>query len=155
MMINEPVEVSAAESSLIAAQIEDVFKFISDPETRVDPVTPLDARRKIKDDSGQDSLGECELKIAGRVLHYEILSTVFEPPTRLVAEMRGDVIGEQKYILAEETGGTRLNLELKFVVPLDWPSYYREEPTRGLFAETLVSQTLANIKSALETESAS
>jgi hypothetical protein len=30
--------------------------------------------------------------------------------------------------------------------------YYRVEPTRTLFAETLVSQTLANIKAALEME---
>ncbi len=154
-MTIDPIEVSAGESVLIAAPIEAIFKFISDPETRVDPVTPLDARRKTQSGLGKDSQGECELKMAGRVLHYEIRSTVFEPPTRLVAVMQGDVTGEQRYILAEEAGGTRLNLELKYFVPPDWPSYYREEPTRTLFAKTLVSQTLANIQSTLETELAS
>jgi hypothetical protein len=70
----------------------------------------------------------------------------------LVAEMQGDVTGEQRFTLAEEAGGTRLNLDLQYIVPPNWPSYYRVEPTRTLFAETLVSQTLANIKAALEME---
>lgn len=148
----EAIQVMAGGDIFIAAPIEMVFKFISDPETRVDPVTPLDARRKVEGELDQDSLGECELKIAGRVLQYEIRSKVFEPPTLLVAEMQGDVTGEQTYTLAEESDGTRLNIDLKFSVPPDWPSYYRVEPTRTLFAETLVSQTLANIKAALEME---
>lgn len=151
-MAFEAIQVEAGGGILIAAPIEVVFKFISDPETRIDPVTPLDARRKTEGELGQDSLGECELKIAGRVLQYEIRSKVFEPPTLLVAEMQGDVTGEQRYTLAEEAGGTRLNIDLKYDVPPDWPSYYREEPTRTPFAETLVSQTLANIKAALEME---
>jgi carbon monoxide dehydrogenase subunit G len=149
-MAFEDIQVEAGGEVLISAPISVVFKFISDPETRVDPVTPLDARRMTKDDPSQDSLGECELKIAGRILHYEIISKVFEPPTRLVAEMQGDVTGEQRFTLAEEAGSTRLQLDLEYVVPPDWPSYYRDEPTRTLFAETLVAQTLANIKAALE-----
>jgi hypothetical protein len=151
-MAFEAIEVEAGDGILIAASIDAVFKFISDPETRIDPVTPLDARRKVEGELGEDSLGECELKIAGRVLQYEIRSKVFEPPTRLVAEMQGDVTGEQRYHLAEEPDGTRLNIDLIYFVPPDWPSYYRVEPTRTLFAETLVSQTLANIKAALEIE---
>jgi hypothetical protein len=66
--------------------------------------------------------------------------------------MHGDVTGEQRFTLAEETGGTRLNVDLKYFVPPEWPSYYREAPTRDLFAETLVSQTLVNIKAELEME---
>jgi carbon monoxide dehydrogenase subunit G len=151
-MAFESVEVEAGGGILIAAPIDLVFKFVSDPDTRVDAVTPLDARKVAKGELGQDSLGECELKIAGRVLRYVIRSKVFEPPTRLIAEMQGDVTGEQRFTLAEEGGATRLNLDLKYLVPPDWPSYYREEPTRSLFAETLVSQTLANIKAALEKE---
>lgn len=151
-MAFETIQVEAEGNVLIAALIEEVFKFISDPETRVDPVTPLDARRKVQVEPGRDSLGECELKIAGQVLQYKIRSKVFEPPTRLVAEMEGDVTGEQRFTLTEEEGGTRLNLDLKYSVPPNWPSYYRVEPTRTLFAETLVSQTLANIKAALEME---
>jgi carbon monoxide dehydrogenase subunit G len=148
----EAIKVEAGGEILIAAPIDEVFKIISDPETRIDPVTPLDARRKIQAEPDQDSLGECELKIAGRVLQYEIRSKVFEPPTRLIAEMHGDVTGEQRFTLAEETGGTRLNVDLKYFVPPEWPSYYREAPTRDLFAETLVSQTLVNIKAELEME---
>ena len=151
-MVFEAIQVEAGSGVLIAAPIEVVFKFISHPETRVDAVTPLDARRKAEGEPGQDSLGECELKIAGRVLHYEIRSKVFEPPTRFVAEMQGDVTGDQRFTLTKEAGGTRLNLDLKYIVPPSWPSYYRMEPTRTLFAETLVSQTLANIKAALEME---
>ena len=151
-MAFEAIQVEAGGGVLIAAPIEVVFNFISDRETRVNAVTPLDARRKAEGEPGQDSLGECELKIAGRVLHYEIRSKVFEPPTRFVAEMQGDVTGDQRFTLTKEAGGTRLNLDLKYIVPPSWPSYYRVEPTRTLFAETLVSQTLANIKAALEME---
>jgi carbon monoxide dehydrogenase subunit G len=151
-MALEVIQVEAGGGVLISAPIDVVFKFVSDPETRVDPITPLDARRKTEGEPGRDSLGTCELKIAGRVLQYEISSKVFEPPTRLVAEMRGDVTGEQRFTLAKEAGDTRLNLDLKYIVPPSWPSYYRDEPTRKLFAETLVSQTLANIKGALEME---
>lgn len=151
-MAIESIQVEVGGNELIAAPIDAVFKFISDPETRVDPITPLDARRKAEGEFGRDSLGECELRIAGRVLHYEIRTKVSEPPTRLIAEMQGDVTGEQRFTLAKEAGGTRLNLDLKYIVPPYWPSYYRVEPTRQLFAETLVSQTLANIKASLETE---
>ncbi len=151
-MAFETIQVEVGGNVLIAALIDEVFKFISDPEIRVDPVTPLDVRRKVQVEPGRDSLGECELKIAGQILQYKIRSKVFEPPTRLVAEMEGDVTGEQRFTLAEEAGGTRLNLDLKYNVPPNWPSYYRVEPTRTLFAETLVSQTLANIKAALEME---
>ena len=150
-MAFKPIQVEARDGILIAAPIDVVFNFISDPETRVDAVTPLDARVKVTGELDRDSLGQCEIKIAGRVLHYEVRKKVFEPPTRLAVEMQGDLPGEQTFTLAEEAGGTRLNVDLKYIVPPDWPSYYRVEPTRTRFAETLLSQTLANTKAALET----
>ena len=151
-MTFEPIEVQVEDSVLIAAPIEAVFKFISDPDTRVDAITPLEARRQAEGELGPGSPSQCELKIAGRVLRYETRSAVFEPPMRFVVEMQGDVTGEQSFTLAEEAGDTRLNLVLKYMVPPSWPSFYRKEPTRTRFAETLVSQTLANIKAALEME---
>ena len=151
-MVFDPIEVRAGGSVLIAARIEAVFKFISNPETRLDAASPLEVHIETQGESVLDSRYQGELKIAGRVLRYDARTSVHEPPTLLVVEMKGDVSGEQVFKLAEEANATRLNLNLQYSVPPELPSYYREEPTRTRFAETLVSQTLANIRAALEKE---
>ncbi|MCZ6529298.1 MAG: SRPBCC family protein [Chloroflexi bacterium] len=151
-MVFDPIEVRAGGSVLIAARIEAVFKFISNPDTRLDAASPLEVHIETQGESVLDSRYQGELKIAGRVLRYDARTSVHEPPTLLVVEMKGDVSGEQVFNLAEEANATRLNLNLQYSVPPELPSYYREEPTRTRFAETLVSQTLANIRAALEKE---
>ncbi len=151
-MTLDPNEVRAAGSVLIAARIEAVFKLISNPDTRLDAGSPLEVHIKTQSESVLDSGYQGELEIAGRVLRYDARTSVHEPPTRLVVEMEGDFSGEQVFNLAEEANATRLNYDLQYSVPPELPSYYREEPTRTRFAETLVSQTLANIQAALERE---
>ena len=151
-MIFDPIEVRAGGSVLIAARIEAVFKFISNPDTRLNGISPLEVHIETQGESVPESRYQGELKIAGRVLRYQARTSVYEPPARLVMEMDGDITGEQVYNLAQEANATRLNLDLQYAVPPEWPSYYREEPTRTRFAETLVSQTLANIQAALEME---
>ena len=137
---------------LIAAQIEAVFKLISNPDTRLNGTSPLDVHIETQGESVLESRYQGELKIAGRVLRYDARTSVHEPPTLLVVEMKGEVSGQQVFNLAEEANATRLNLNLQYSVPPELPAYYREEPTRTRFAETLVSQTLANIQTALEME---
>ncbi len=151
-MIFDPIEVRATGSVLIAARIEAVFKFISNPRTRLDSGSPLEVHIKTQGESVLDSRYRGELEIAGRVLRYDARTSIQEPPTLLVVEMEGDFSGKQVFNLAEEANATRLNLNLQYSVPPELPSYYREEPTRTRFAETLVSQTLANIQTALEME---
>lgn len=151
-MTLDPDEVRAGGSVLIAASIEAVFKFISNPEIRLDAGSPLEVHIKAQDESVLGSRYNGELEIAGRVLRYEARASVHEPPTRLVVELAGDFSGEQVFDLAEESNFTRLNYDLQYSVPQELPHYYREEPTRTRFAETLVSQTLANIQAALERE---
>ena len=151
-MVFDPIEVRAGGSVLIAARIEAVFSFISNPDTRLDAGSPLEVHIETQGESVLDSRYQGELKIAGRVLRYDARTSVHEPPTLLVVEMKGDVSGEQVFNLAEEANATRLNLNLQYSVPPELPAYYREEPTRTRFAETLVSQTLANIRAALEKE---
>jgi len=149
-MTLDPNEVRAAGSVLIAAPIDAVFKLVSNPDTRLDAGSPLDVHIKTQSESVLDSRYQGELEIAGRVLRYDARTSVHEPPTRLVVEMEGDFSGEQVFNLAEEANATRLNYDLQYSVPQELPSYYREEPTRTRFAETLVSQTLAYIQAALE-----
>jgi len=149
-MTLDPNEVRAEGSVLIAAGIEAVFKFISNPDTRIDAGSPLEVHIKTESESVLDSRYQGELEIAGRILRYDARMTIHEPPTRLIVEMEGDFSGEQVFNLAEEANGTRLNYDLQYSVPPELPSYYREEPTRTRFADTLVSQTLANIQAALE-----
>ena len=151
-MIFDPIEVRAGGSVLIAARIEAVFKFISNPDTRLNGISPLEVHIETQGESVLESRYQGELKIAGRVLRYDARTSIQEPPTLLVVEMKGEVSGQQVFNLAEEANATRLNLDLQYSVPPEIPSYYREEPTRTRFAETLVSQTLANIQSALEIE---
>jgi carbon monoxide dehydrogenase subunit G len=148
----DPNEIRAAGSVVIAAPIEAVFKLISNPDTRLDAGSPLEVHIETQSESVLDSRYQGELEIAGRVLRYEARTSINEPPTRLVVEMKGDFSGKQVFNLAEESNSTRLNYDLQYSVPPELPSYYREEPTRTRFAETLVSQTLANIQAALEME---
>lgn len=154
-MISDPNEVRAEGSVLIAARIEDVYKFISNPDTRLNGVSPLEIHIETQGESDLESPYQGELEIAGRVLHYDAHTSIHEPPKRLVVEMAGDFSGEQVFNLAEEANATRLNLNLQYTVPPELPSYYREEPSRTRFAETFVSQTLTNIRTALEMESTS
>jgi hypothetical protein len=149
----DPNEVRAVGSVLISAGIEEVFKFISNPETRLNGVSPLEINIEAQGESDLKSPYQGELEIAGRVLRYDAHASIHEPPTHLVVEMQGDFSGEQVFNLAEEANATRLNLNLQYSVPPELPSYYREEPSRTRFAETFVSQTLANIQAALEMES--
>ena len=149
-MTPDPNEVRAAGSVLIAARIEAVFRFISNPDTRLGAGSPLEVHVRNQGKSVLDSRYQGELEIAGRVLRYDATTSVHEPPTLLVVEMEGDFSGKQVFNLVEEANATRLNLDLQYSVPPELPSYYREEPTRTRFAETLVSQTLANIQAALE-----
>jgi carbon monoxide dehydrogenase subunit G len=149
-MTSNPLEVRAEGSVLIAAGIEAVFKFISNPDTRLDSGTPLDVHIETQGESVLESRYQGELKIAGRVLNYDARTSVHEPPKLLVVEMEGDFSGKQVFNLVKEANATRLNLDLQYSVPPELPSYYREEPTRTRFAETLVSQTLANIQAELE-----
>jgi carbon monoxide dehydrogenase subunit G len=151
-MTLDPNEIRAAGSVVIAAPIEAVFKLISNPDTRLDAGSPLEVHIETQSESVLDSRYQGELEIAGRVLRYEARTSINEPPTRLVVEMKGDFSGKQVFNLAEESNSTRLNYDLQYSVPPELPSYYREEPTRTRFAETLVSQTLANIQAALEME---
>ncbi len=151
-MTFDPNEVRAGGSVLIAASIEVVFNFISNPEARLSAGSPLEVHIDTRAESVPESRYSGELEIAGRILHYEARTSIQEPPTRLVVEMGGDFSGEQVFNLAEESNFTRLNYDLQYSVPPELPSYYHEEPTRTRFAETLVSQTLASIQSALEKE---
>ncbi len=151
-MTFDPNEVRARGSVLIAAGIEAVFEFISNPDIRLDAGSPLEVHIKTQSESVLDSRYQGELEIAGRVLRYEARTSVHDPPKHLVVEMGGDFSGQQVFNLAEESNATRLNYDLQYSVPPELPSYYREEPTRTRFAETLVSQTLAKIQAALEME---
>ena len=149
MTIN-PDEVRAEGSVLIAARIEEVYKFISNPETRLNGATPLEVDIEPQGDSISDSRYQGELKLAGRVLRYDAHTSVYDPPTCLVVQMEGAFLGQQVFNLTEEANATLLNMNLQYSVPPELPSYYREEPSRTRFAETFVSQTLSNIQAALE-----
>jgi carbon monoxide dehydrogenase subunit G len=151
-MNSESNEVRAEGSVLIDARIEEVFKFISNPETRLNNATPLEIQVKPQGDSTVEARYKGELEIAGRVLRYDAHTSIHDPPTRLVVEMEGDFSGEQVFKLAEESNTTCLNLNLKYSVPPELPAYYHEEPSRTRFAETFVSQTLTNIQAALQVE---
>jgi len=151
-MTLDPNEVHAEGSVRIAASMDAVFKFISNPEVRLDAGSPLEIHIETQGEYVLGSRYSGELEIAGRVLRYEARTSVHEPPTRLVVELEGDFSGEQVFSLVEDSNLTRLNYDLQYSVPPELPSYYREEPTRTRFAETLVSQTLANIQAALERE---
>jgi uncharacterized protein YndB with AHSA1/START domain len=149
-MTEKSLELTAEGSILIARSIMSVFEFICDQRRMTENITPLEDRIQSQ---GEPSLGwvsQVEVEIAARVVRYQCRCTAFEPPTRLVLEMEGDVKGEQVFTLAEEPDGTRLTLYFKCVIPPRAPAYFHEELARRHFAQTLVSQTLSNIEAALE-----
>ena len=149
-MIYKPIQIQAEGGVLIARPIGTVFEFICDPGAATEDITPLEDRILSQGEPGLGRVSQVEVEIAARVVRYQYRCTEFEPPTRLVLEIQGDVTGKQVFTLTEEPGGTRLDLYFRCVLPPGAPSYFREEPTRTRFAETLVSQTLANIQAALE-----
>ena len=141
------IEFTGRGSILIAAPIEAVFDFISDPGTRWDFITPLESRRPPNSIPGSDRY---EFDIAGRILHYEMHIAALDRPRRLVMDVRGDVRGTQVFSLSESNGLTELALELTYEVEPHWPSYFHEEPTASRFPQTLVAQTLEEIRTELE-----
>ncbi|UCC87712.1 MAG: hypothetical protein JSV81_23135 [Anaerolineales bacterium] len=137
-------------SVLIASPIGTVFEFVCDAGVTAEAITPLEDHIVSQGRLGLGWAGQVEVEIAARVVRCQYRCTEFEPPTRLVLEIEGDVPGKQMFTLAEELGHTRLNMSFGCVVPPGAPAYFREEPTRSRFAQTLVSQTLSNIQAALE-----
>jgi uncharacterized protein YndB with AHSA1/START domain len=150
-MTHRSLELKAEGSILIARPIMTVFEFVCDPRRMTEDITPLEERIQSQGEPGLGWVSQVEVEIAARVVRYQCRCTVFEPPTRLVLEMEGDVNGEQIFTLADQLDGTRLNLYFKCVIPPRAPAYFHDEPARMHFAQTLVSQTLSNIQTALET----
>jgi carbon monoxide dehydrogenase subunit G len=150
-MTDKSLELKAEGSILIARSIMTVFGFVCDPRRMTEDITPLEDHIQSQGEPGLGWVSQVEVEIAARVVRYQCRCTVFEPPTRLVLEMEGDVNGEQIFTLAEQPDGTRLNLYFKCAIPPRAPAYFHEEPARMHFAQTLVSQTLSNIQAALET----
>ena len=153
-MDTEALQITSKGSVLIDAPLEAVFDFISDPETRWDFVTPLEAHRLFDAVSGELLPGRYELEIAGRTLSYETHITVLDRPNRIIRDARGDVTSTQLFSLSERDGFTELTLALTYEVEPLWPTYFREEPTASRFSQTLVAQMLDEMRTELEVEQA-
>jgi uncharacterized membrane protein len=145
-------EIIGQGSILIEAPIEAVYDLISDPETRWDLITPLEVHRQDDADLQAFSSNRYEMEIAGRTLRYESNITDRDRPGLVIRETRGDVNGTQTFRLDRRDEFTELTLTLTYAIQPEWPAYFREQPTAGRFAQTLVSQILEEIRILVEIE---
>jgi len=139
----------------IARSPDEVFRFLCDPDVDPADLTPMEDRvvewQKME---GVGSLCRMTIELAARELECVSRCIEFEPPHKLATRLEGDLEGTQTWRLANEDEDTRLHLSLDMARPQWTPEYLRDERVAGNWGQMLVDQTLENVKSALEPESA-
>ena len=142
-------------NTLIRRSPDDVFKFLCYPDVDPADLTPMEDRVvEWQEMQGVGALSRMTIELAARELDCVCRCTEFEPPHRLATRLEGDLEGTQTWRLASENGGTRLHLSLDIARPEWTPAYLRDEQVAKNWGQTLVDQTLENVKAALESESA-
>lgn len=142
-------------STLIRRAPDEVFTFLCDPDVDPADLTPMEDRVvEWQDRRGVGSQCRMTIELAARELECVSRCIEFEPPRKLVTRLEGDLEGTQTWRLKGEDGDTRLHLSLDLARPAWTPEYLRDEQTASNWGQMLVDQTLENVKSALEPESA-
>lgn len=138
-------------STYIDRSEREVFEFLCNPDVDPAELTPMeDEVTEWSPTQGIGSVCRSTIEFAARELESVARCIEFEPPHRLSLRLEGDLEGTQQWWLSPENGGTRIQLTLDLVKPRWMPAYLRDETTAARWGQTLVDQTLENVKSALE-----
>jgi len=140
-------------STFIERAPREVFAFLCDPAVDAAELTPMEDRVVAREEmKGVGSLTRTTIEFAARELDLVSRCVEFEPAERLVLRLEGDLQGRQSWRVAEEDGGARLYLALDIERPEWTPQYLQDEQVAKNWGQTLVDQTLENVKAALEPE---
>ena len=139
-------------SILLNATVEEVFRYLDDPTHEPEFVPGID---EVTDVVGQ-GLGKTyrwSYKMMGLRFRGESKYTEYVPNQRVVHESKGGIHSIWTWTFGPEDGGTRVNLAVKYDVPV---------PVLGKVAEQLVLRQndreadlgMANLKARLESQEA-
>lgn len=135
-------------SVTINAPVEKVFSYVGDPQNQLEWLPGI---TEVRDVSGQGVGGHFSwtYKMAGLSFKGESEVTEEVPNQRRVLKTRGGIQSLWTWIFEPEGGGTRVNLEIEYTIPV---------PVIGKLGERLVLRqneretelALANIKGRME-----
>ncbi|MFQ5593634.1 MAG: SRPBCC family protein [Anaerolineae bacterium] len=138
-------------STLINQPAGDVFEFLCNPHVDPAELTPFEDRVTERSETpGVGAVLRTTVELAARKLDCLARCVEFEPPHKLAMRLEGDLEGTQTWRLSPEGEGTVVQLDIRIVAPEWLPAYLRNERTASRWAQTLVDQTLANVKTALD-----
>ncbi|WP_331233431.1 SRPBCC family protein [Natronorarus salvus] len=128
-----------------------VFEYMAVPENHREVMPSLHDVRDVEELPNGGTKGEVTFKMLGISNDIVFEDVTFDPPSRRVYEMSGDVEGEVRYRFEEEDGGTRFTYELDSSLPSRVLNRVLE-PVARRYNEREIEATLENLKALLEME---
>jgi len=137
-----------ANSIHIDAPVEEVFEYVADPMNTTEWFVGMMGVNEVTG-SGVGKNYHWKYKMVGIPLHGEGTITEYVPNARMVVKTKGGVTSTFTYTFASHDGGTKLDVETEYTIPV---------PVLGKLAENLVLQRnqresemgLRNLKERLE-----
>ncbi|MDQ2072459.1 SRPBCC family protein [Haloarcula sp. H-GB4] len=131
--------------------VETVFAFMDEPSNQAAVTPSLSRAERIERLLNSGNRAAYEYEMFGLTFTGEVRATTYEPPERIVYEMRGDLTGRIAWRFEPEDGGTRLTYTADYEVPGPLPEFLLA-PLIRWYNRREVRKLLENVAEAVEGE---
>ncbi|MFU1781432.1 SRPBCC family protein [Haloarcula japonica] len=143
--------VHTSEDRWLDAPVETVFAFMDEPSNQAAVTPSLSRAERIERLPNSGNRAAYEYRMFGVSFTGEVRATTYEPPERIVYEMRGDLTGRIAWRFEPERGGTRLTYAADYEVPGPLPEFLFA-PLIGWYNRREVRRLLENVVEAVAGE---
>ncbi|EMA30679.1 SRPBCC family protein [Haloarcula japonica] len=133
------------------APVETVFAFMDEPSNQAAVTPSLSRAERIERLPNSGNRAAYEYRMFGVSFTGEVRATTYEPPERIVYEMRGDLTGRIAWRFEPERGGTRLTYAADYEVPGPLPEFLFA-PVIRWYNRREVRRLLENVEEAVAGE---
>ena len=143
--------VHTSDDRWLDAPVETVFAFMDEPSNQAAVTPSLSRAERIERLPNSGNRAAYEYRMLGVGFTGEVRATTYEPPERIVYEMRGDLAGRIAWRFEPERGGTRLTYTADYEVPGPFPEFLLA-PLIRWYNRREVRNLLENVAEAVEGE---
>ncbi|KOX91765.1 SRPBCC family protein [Haloarcula rubripromontorii] len=143
--------VHTSDDRWLDAPVETVFVFMDEPSNQATVTPSLTRADRIERLPNGGNRAAYEYTMFGLTFTGEVRASMYEPPERIVYEMRGDLTGRIAWRFEPEDGGTRLTYAADYEVPGPLPETLLA-PIIRWYNRREVRQLLATVAEAVEGE---
>lgn len=115
--------VHTSDDRWLDATVETVFEYMDEPSNQAAVTPSLSRAERIERLPNGGNRAAYEYEMFGVTFSGEVRATTYEPPERIVYEMRGDLEGRIAWRFEPERGGTRLTYAAEYEVPGPLPEF--------------------------------